>query len=174
MTDRPANGIPDGAVAQLRAAALKERVYIAFTSLAVVIALRAHGDAVSTAAACVTLLVTVGGAVLAVFLADLLAHVTVHADLPSRRRLRHMVTGSFGALVVAVPPLICLALAAIGVWTTATALICAMLVHLVGLAAIGYMAVRRLHLPVRQKLLVLTAEALLGLAVIALGLWAHA
>ena len=51
-----------------RAASLKERVYISFTSLAVVLALRSHADETTPAAAAVTLSIVVVGSLL-IFLA---------------------------------------------------------------------------------------------------------
>jgi hypothetical protein len=68
-----------------RAASLKERVYISFTSLAVVLALRSHADETTPAAAAVTLSIVVVGSLLGIFVADLLSHLTVHSRLPAVR-----------------------------------------------------------------------------------------
>lgn len=161
------------ASAEHAASVLKERVYVTFASLAVVIALRAHGEMDSPARAAGVLLVTVGGTVLAVFLADLLAHVASHNELPNRPQLKLMLTGSLGAAVVMLLPLSLLALAATGLWSTATALLLSQLVLLISLIAISYLSLHRLRLPIWQKSVLFGAEALLGLAVVALDLLAH-
>jgi hypothetical protein len=153
---------------------LKERVYVTFTSLAVVVALRAHGEIESPAQAAGILIVTVSGTVLAVLLADLLSHVATHTQLPSWPQLQHMLVVSLGAAVVTIPPLILLALAAIGLWSAATALLLSLLTLLTSLIAISYLALHRLRLPVWQKVVFFSAEAVLGLVVIALDLLAHA
>jgi hypothetical protein len=85
-----------------------------------------------------------------------------------------MLVVSLGAAVVTVPPLILLALAAIGFWSAATALLLSLLTLLISLIAISYLALHRLRLPVWQKVVFFGAEAFLGLAVIALDLLAHA
>ena len=88
-------GRPEPTASQ-RAASLKERVYISFTSLAVVLALRSHADETTPAAAAATLTIVVVGSLLGIFVADLLSHLTVHAKLPSGPELHHMVAVSTG------------------------------------------------------------------------------
>ncbi|WCI09115.1 hypothetical protein PJ267_04370 [Arthrobacter sp. OVS8] len=159
--------------ASQRAASLKERVYISFTCLAVVLALRSHADETSPAAAAATLSIVVVGSLLGIFVADLLSHLTVHEELPSRPQLRHMIAVSTESLSVLVTPLLLLTAAGLGLWSTAVALQWAIVVLVVTLFVIGYLAIRRLDLPFRHKALIVFAEVVLSLLVIALELLAH-
>lgn len=156
-----------------RADVLKERIYVTFTSLAVVIALSSHAEELTPGPAALTLLITVAGTLLAVFVADLVAHIAVHATLPDRDEFRHMVSVSTRSLGVIAAPLIFVGLAGLGVWDLARALRVAMWVLIVSLVAIGYLASRRVRLPIGQRLIVLFAEFVLGIIVILLELLAH-
>ncbi|SDU77843.1 hypothetical protein [Jiangella alkaliphila] len=154
-----------------RADILKERIYITFTALAVVLALRAH--AVSAGEAALSLVVVVVGTVLAVFVADVVSHIAVHESLPLRDEMRHMARVSFGALGSLVLPTVFIGLAVADVWEIEAALRAASIALVAALAAIGYLAVRRVRLPTWQRVIVLFAEVALGLLVIGLELLAH-
>ncbi|MFC7533811.1 hypothetical protein [Actinoplanes sp. GCM10030250] len=154
-----------------RAELLKERVYITFTALAVVLALRSHHPTADEAA--VTLLIAVTGTLLAVFVADVVSHIAVHAALPMRSELRQMLRVVFGALGSLLLPFVFLALAAGEVWKVEAALRASTIALVSALIAIGYGAVRRVRLPLWQKLIVLFAEFALGAAVVAVELLAH-
>jgi len=160
-----------GTPVEERAERLKERVYITFTALAVVLALREHAE--SPGVVIGTLVIGVVGALLAVFVADVVSHIATHAALPDARELRHMTAVSFGALGVLVAPLLLLALAAAGAWELDSALLVTTFVLVGTLVAVGYAAVRRVRLPAWQKLLVLLAEFALGVVVVGLELLAH-
>lgn len=177
-----ANGVADaaaedaaaeGARRELRAEQLKERVYMTFTALSVVLALLAEADHLTVGNAVVTLTVAVVGTLLAVFVADVVAHITVHQALPTRPELVHMVVVVLGAAETLVVPLLIFGLAAVGLLSLEAALIAATVVLVVTLVAVGYLAVRRLKLPLFQRLLVLLAEFVLGLVVVGLELLAH-
>lgn len=155
-----------------RAARLKERIYLSFAALAVVITLASHGH-VSAGEAAVTLLVTVLGTLLAVFAADIISHIVVHGSLFTAEELRHAVSTSFGALGGVALPFLFLGLAALGVWEVETALNASAAALLGALILIGWVAVRRVPLTWYQRLIALGAEAALGLAVIGLKLLAH-
>lgn len=155
-----------------RAGRLKERIYISFTALAVVITLASHGH-VSAGEAAVTLLVTVVGTLLAVFAADMISHIVVHGSLFTGEELREAVGTSFGALFGVALPFILLGLAALGWWEVQTALYASAVALLAALVIIGWVAVRRVPLTWYQRLIVLGGEAALGLAVIGLKLLAH-
>ena len=160
-----------GVTREHRAARLKERVYITFTALAVVLALRSHHAEAAEAGA--TLAIAVAGTLLAVLVADIVSHIAVHAALPSRAELGamlHVIRGALGALAV---PFVLVGLAVAGVWPIERALRVTTIVLMVSLIVIGYLAVRRVRLPVRQKLIVLFAEFALGAAVVGLELLAH-
>ena len=86
----------DASTPEQRAEVLKERIYVTFTSLAVVMALSSHADELTPGSAAVTLLIAVVGTLLAVFVADLVAHIAVHTALPDRAELAHMISVSTG------------------------------------------------------------------------------
>lgn len=156
-----------------RAEQLKERIYVTFTALAVVLALRADVAHLTAAGAAANLSIAVVATLLAVFVADVVAHITSHAALPTRAELAHMVHVVVGALGVLVLPVVFIGVAAVGRWSLDAALRAAAIALVVTLVAVGYLAVRRLRLPLVQRLLVLLAEFALGLLVVALELLAH-
>lgn len=156
-----------------RASALKERIYVSFTTLAVVIALRAHDDHPSASVALGTLTVTVIATVVAVYVADVLSHMVVHEGLPAAAEHRRIVASTLGAATVALPPLVSLALAALGLYSAATGLVAAMVMTIATLAAVGLLAVRKLTLPRGQRIAILIGEVALATVVIALELLAH-
>lgn len=159
--------------ARHRAASLKERVYIIFTTLAVVLALRSHADETTPAAAAATLSIVVIGSLLGILVADLLSHLAVHSTLPTPEELRQMVAISVGALSVLVTPLILLLAAGLGILSTAAALSWAVVVLVVTLLVVGYLAIRRLDIPLRHKAAIMLAEVVLSLLVIGLEFVAH-
>lgn len=156
-----------------RAELLKERVYVTFTSLAVVLTLSTHADELHPGQAAFTLFVTVLGTLLAVFVADFTSHLAVHAHFPARDELRHMVRVSADALGVIVLPFLFMGLAALHVMTLPTALRVATITLLASLVAIGYLAIRRAKVTPLQRIVVLLAEFALGAAVVGLELLAH-
>lgn len=159
--------------ARHRAASLKERVYIIFTSLAVVLALRSHANETTPAAAAATLSIVVIGSLLGIFVADLLSHLTVHSTLPTGEELRRMIAVSADGLGVLVTPLILLAAAGLGLLSTATALGWSIAVLVVSLGVVGFLAIRNLPIPVHHKVAIMFAEVVLSLLVIGLELLAH-
>lgn len=165
----PADG--GAAPVEEHAERLKERIYVTFTALAVVLALRSHAESAGTAIG--TLVIAVLGTVLAVFVADVVSHIAAHAALPTHGELRHMTSVSFGSLSVLVVPLVLVGLAAADVWQLERALRAAAFVLVVTLTVVGYVAVRRVRLPAGQRLVVLFGEFALGLAVVLLELLAH-
>ena len=172
MTKRTSAEVPEAERA-VRAEQLKERVYVTFTSLAVVLALRSHAGETTAGEAATTLAIAVVGTLLAVFVADFVSHIAVHEAMPTRAEMGHMVAISASALGVLVVPLLLLLLAGLGVWSVATALLAVSVALIASLVAVGFLAVRRVRLPIGQRLVVLLAEAVLGAAVIALELLAH-
>ena len=151
---------------------LKERIYVTFTALAVVLALLSHGEP-SWQEALSTLAIAVVGTLLAVFIADVLARTTVNERLLSREEFGHVVSVVLGALGAIVLPVLLLVLAALDVWSVDNALLASAFSLVLALVVFGFIAVRKTRLPWWQRALVLLAEALLGLLVIALELLAH-
>jgi hypothetical protein len=170
--DRRARADAPAPTPEERADRLKERVYVTFAALAVVLTLRSHGD-VTAGVAATTLLITVGGTLLAVLLADVVSHIAVHAALPTAAEARHMVAVCTGALGVLVLPMLFVGVAASGSWTVDGALRASTIALVASLGVVGWLAVRRVALPGWQKLLVLVAEVALGVAVVSLELLAH-
>ncbi|GAA3631763.1 hypothetical protein [Microlunatus ginsengisoli] len=156
-----------------RAERLKERIYVTFTSLAVVIAMSSRAEDLTPGAAAVTLTITVVGTLLAVFVADLVAHIVVHATMPAREELGHMVRVSSSSLGVLVLPLIFIGLAGLGRWHLEQAMRASSIALAATLIVIGYLAARRLRLPLRSRLVILFAEFGLGVLVVLLELLAH-
>ncbi len=150
-----------------RAEHLKERIYIAFATLAVVAALFAH-DHVEPLDAFLTVLVSVLGTLLAVFTADVISHIVVHESMMTGPEFRHAASASLGALSAAVVPLAFLLTAVWGWWDVDNALLASGLALLAALMVIGFIAVRKLKLGFWQRILALGAEAVVGLLVIAL------
>jgi hypothetical protein len=158
---------------EYRALALKERVYVTFTALAVSIPLGQHVESATVAASAATLALTVVGTLLATFLADLIAHVAVHSVLPSRSEVRRMTAVSASAFLVLVVPMLLLALAATHLTTLNWALQATSFVLVATLVVVTFIPLRRLNLPAWQKLVAYSAVTVLGLAVVALKLVVH-
>jgi hypothetical protein len=150
---------------------LKERVYITFTTLAVVLALRGHGE--SSAEAATTFAIVVAGSLLASAVSDVVSHIAVHAALPSRTELRRLARVSTSALYALAVPFVFIALALVGAWTVDRALRASSIALVASLVAVGYLAARRARLPLLYRLLVLFLEFAIGVIVILLELLAH-
>jgi len=155
-----------------RAERLKEEIYLIFTALAVVIVLDSHGDA-TPGAALRTLALTTAGTLLAVFVADIVSHIAVHARILHRDELRRALAVSVGAVGAVALPFLFLGLAMAGVWEVGSALKASKIALIAALIAVGWVAVRRVRMRWWQRMIVLGAEALLGLAVIGLEILAH-
>jgi len=177
VNEQPAPGTDEPTISRddpdARAARLKERIYVTFTALAVVLALRAHTEGLTPAAVATTLGITVAGTLLAVFVADLVSHIAVHAHLPTAAELRHMIAVVAGAATAILLPFVFVGIAALGYWSVESSLLASMIALLAALGVVGWLAVRRVRLPFWQKALVLGAEVALGAAVIGLELLAH-
>jgi hypothetical protein len=164
--------LPDDATPDERREAgdrLRERIYATFTALAILMALNGHGDGLDPLNVLLTLLISVGGVLLAGLASDLISHMIVHNTVPSAREFRHMVAVASRALTVIAVPAIMLLIAAGGAVTVHTA----MTVGVVSLAVIAQLAVKRTNLSSGKRILVLAAIVALGVAVVALEQLAH-
>lgn len=157
---------------ETRAAHLKERIYVTFAALAVVVSLLSHGH-VTALEAMGTLGVTVLGTLSAVFTADVISHLLVHERMLTRAEVGHAATVSASALGAIVLPMLFLLAAQFGAWEPEHALRASMAALLLALIGFGWIAARRIKLPWWQRGLVLGAEAVLGLLVIGLQTLAH-
>ncbi|MFC5789817.1 hypothetical protein EDM22_02975 [Agromyces tardus] len=156
-----------------RAEALKERVYATFTGLAIVLVQQTNVEHITAARATLTLLVGIVAISAAGFVADVIAHLAVHAAFPDRAELGRMLRTAGSAVGSASVPLLVLALAALGVFELEGALRAASIVYLVTLGLLGYVAVRRTRVAWWKQLLALGALVALGLAVVGLQQLAH-
>lgn len=169
-TQKPA---PDQDELEKSAERLKERVYVTFTALAVLMALSMHADTETPGRAALTLFITVLGVLLASFCADLVAHTVVHQHLPGRVDLRHMIKVGTGALGAVTLPLLLIGAAGLGLFGLPAALKVGQVVLIVTLGALAFIALRRVQLPLVQRVLLVAALAAVGTLAVALELVAH-
>lgn len=152
---------------------LRERVYVTFAALAVILTLQAHAHGLSAGSAAASLTITAVGTVAAAWLAEFIAHLAAHGGLPDRAKLRAMTGTSWGALLTIVVPLLALAGAGGGWWEVATALRVGVVALIVSLVLIAWLGIRRTKLPWPARLLALGVLAALAIGVVALKLLAH-
>lgn len=157
-----------------RAGALKERVYATFTGLAIVLVQLGNVGHLTAERAVGTLAVGIIAISAAGFVAEVIAHTSVHGAFPRGVELATMLRVSGGALASAFVPVLLLLLAALGRLQLETALRAGSIVYIVTLAVIGYLAVRRTSLRWWQQLLALGLLVALGLGVVGLQQLAHA
>ena len=141
----PANACVPAPDEQQRSEVLKERVYVTFTALAVIIAYERDAEHASVKGAALTLSLTVLGTLLAVFVADVIAPMVRHGALPSRPQLAHLLYVSLGSLAVLVVPLAILGLSATDVVDLSSALRAIAVALVVSLVVATLFAVRRLR-----------------------------
>ncbi|MCJ1711776.1 hypothetical protein MT344_11380 [Clavibacter michiganensis subsp. phaseoli] len=175
MTDpeqQPARGrrAPDAAQ---RSEALKERIYVTFTALAVTIATVREAEHATIGGAALTLLLTVVGTLLAVATAEYIAQMVRDGEVPDRRDIGHILYVCGSSLGVLPAPLAILGLAALGALDLTTALRIISIVLVATLVLVTLVAVRRLRVGLGVKLLVLAGVAALGVAVLAVELAVH-
>jgi hypothetical protein len=152
---------------------LKERVYVSFISLAVLLALGAHPADTTPATALGALLVAAIGAGLAGLVSEVIAHLALHEHLPSRAEAGHLVRISSGALATVALPAVVLLVSLAGLLPIVPALNIAVAVLALTLGAVGFLAVVRSRLRWYTKLAVFFVLFVLGVMVIAVQLLAH-
>lgn len=74
---------------------LKERIYVTFSAQAVTVAFERDAGHATVSGIALTLLLTVIGTLLAVFVADVITHMARESSLPSRAELVHVMRVSF-------------------------------------------------------------------------------
>jgi hypothetical protein len=146
---------------------------VTFTALAVTIAFERDVAHATVSGAALTLLLTVLGTLLTVFVADVVAHMVRESALPSREEIGDLVYVSFGSLAVLALPLAILGLSAFKVLELAPALRAISVTLAATLVVVALIAVHRLRLNVGLKILSLAIVAALGLAVLAIELAVH-
>jgi hypothetical protein len=152
---------------------LKERIYVTFIGLAVLLALNTHPDDTSAGAVAGSLVIAAVGAGLAGLVSDVIAHLAVHGTMPEAADLRHLVRVAFGALGTIVVPVVVLLLSVAGLVPLELALGIATWVMALTLGAVGYVAVFRSSLAWWKKLAVFVALVVFGLLAIGVQLLAH-
>ncbi|MFF1634566.1 hypothetical protein [Leifsonia sp. NPDC058248] len=168
--------IPEDATEQERRDAgdrLRERIYATFTALAVLMTLNSHAEHLEPLNVLVTLLISVGGVLLAGLASDLVSHMIVHNTLPTALEFRHMLAVASRALSVLVVPAIMLLVAYAGWVTVQTAIVVALVALIGSLAVIAQIAVSRTGLGFWKRTLVLAGIVVLGAGVVALEQLAH-
>lgn len=159
--------------AQELTAMLKERVYVAFTALAVLIATTSHGHAPSAGAAALSLVVTVAAVLMASFIADIIAHSAVHAALVTREEMKHLLKVVWGAAGAVFGPLALLGLSALDVLDVSLALQLGQWWLVLALAFFAFLAMRRMRLGFWRTAMLMCLLAAVGVVVILLQLLAH-
>ncbi|ALD13855.1 hypothetical protein [Clavibacter capsici] len=162
--------IPD---AEQRSEALKERIYVTFTALAVTIATVREAEHATVGGTALTLLLTVVGTLLAVSVAEYIAQMVRDGEVPDRRDVGHILYVCASSLAVLPVPMAILGLAALGALDLAAALRIISIVLVATLVLVTLIAVRRLRVRLGVKLLVLAGVAVLGVAVLAVELAVH-
>jgi len=155
-----------------RAGILRERLYITFTSIAVIIVILRH-EHVSPAQAALTLLVAVLGTVTAGFLSEVISYNLVRHRPAVAQEWRHLFQIAWGGLVVIVLPLILILCAQLGWIPLEGALRGSLLVLVTSLAAFGLLAFRPMHVPTWRKAVGLASLVAGAFLVIGLELLAH-
>jgi hypothetical protein len=154
-------------------ARLRERVYVTFTALAVLMVTGGHSVSPDPRETLAVLVVTVVGVLLAGFTSDVVAHMLVRRQFPDRRELRHMSAVSVRALGAILFPCGFLALALAGWLPAFTSVWLSVVALLMALGVIMWIAVRRTDLAWGKRLLALTGVVGLGVVVVALEYLAH-
>ncbi|MBF4618062.1 hypothetical protein ITJ44_08245 [Clavibacter sp. VKM Ac-2873] len=169
---QPARGrrVPDAAQ---RSEALKERIYVTFTALAVTIATEREAEHVTVGGAALTLVLTVVGTLLAVSVAEYIAQMVRDGEVPDRRDVGHILYVALSSLGVLPAPLVILGVSALGALELQAALRIISVVLVATLVIVTLVAVRRLRVRIGVKLLVLAGVAVLGAAVLAVELAVH-
>ena len=153
---------------------LKERIYVTFIGLAVLLALTGHGAETDALTAVTSLVIAAVGAGLAGLISEIVAHLAVKGSLPDAAEIRFLVRVSAGALATVIIPVVILLFAVAGVLDAQLALTIAVWVMAITLGAIGYLAVfRAKNLPWWTKLAVFGGLLLFGVVVVGVQLLAH-
>ena len=151
---------------------LRERIYVTFTALAILMAMNGHGE-LDSPTVLWTLVVSVVGVLLAGLASDLVSHMIVHSNLPSVREFRHMAAVSSRALGVLVVPVIAVALAVFDVIEDRTAMTIAIVALIVSLAVIARIAVARSGISGWRQFAALAVLVALGVLVVFLEALVH-
>lgn len=152
---------------------MRERIYVTFTAIAVLMAMSGHGSRLDPGTVLATLLITVIGVLLAGFTADIVSHMLVHRALPPWREFGHMLAVSIRALGAVVIPAVLLVLAIAQMLEVSIAVRVSIVALLVALGIVVWIAVRRARLVWWKSVVVLAVVVGLGVLVVLLEVLAH-
>lgn len=155
-----------------RAHTIKERVYLTFAALAVVIGALSYDHATPREIA-ITLALTVTGILLALFIAEVIERFVEFEALPTRAQVLEILSVTYGSLGAVVVPFALLAAAAFRDKEVHSALRWSIVWLVASLAVTSYLAVRKLSVTPLQKSVVLGTETALALLVLVIKLLAH-
>jgi hypothetical protein len=151
---------------------LRERIYVTFTALAILMAMNGHGE-LDSPTVLWTLVISVLGVLLAGLASDLVSHMIVHSELPSAKEFRHMAAVSSRALGVLVVPVIAVALAVFDVIEDRTGMTIAIVALIISLAVIARIAVARSGISGWRQFIALAVLVALGVLVVFLEALVH-
>ena len=151
---------------------LRERIYVTFTALAILMAMNGHGE-LDSPTVLWTLVISVIGVLLAGLASDLVSHMIVHSTLPAAKEFGHMLAVSSRALGVLVVPLISVGLAVFDVIADRTGMTIAIVALIASLAVIARIAVARTGLSGWRQLAALLVIVALGVLVVFLEALVH-
>lgn len=152
---------------------VRERLYATITGLAILLAVRGHGETHEPLSVLGTLVVGVLAITLAGFIADLVSHLTVHHVFPDRHQLGHLILIGRHAFGVVVVPAILLLISAGGRFPPEAAVNASVWTLVITLVVVGYLAVRRAKVTWWQKLVAMAMLGGLGVLVVFLQVLAH-
>ncbi|WP_188587238.1 hypothetical protein [Gordonia jinhuaensis] len=152
---------------------LKERIYVTFTGLAIVLALSVPGQSDDPAEAFAVLAVGILAVTAASLAADIIAHLVVHQRFPGGHELLHQVRTALGALPTSAIPLFMIGLAWCEVISLHSALQAAGWFYIAGLAAIVFLAIHRTDVGLLRKLMALLIVVIIALVVLLIQTLAH-
>ncbi|KQM82220.1 hypothetical protein [Agromyces sp. Leaf222] len=157
----------------VRAEALKERVYATFTGLAIVLVQLTNVDHLVAGRVAIELVVGILAITAAGLAADVISFLSVHSRFPDGHEVRVMLRIAASALASAGVPVVVLVLAAVGLVELETALRIVSVVYVVTLGVIAYLGVRRTHAAWWKQLVALATLMAVGLSVVLIQLAAH-
>ncbi|GAA1839413.1 hypothetical protein [Agromyces salentinus] len=157
----------------VRAEALKERVYATFTGLAIVLVQLTNVEHLAAGRVAIELVVGILAITAAGLAADVISFLSVHSRFPDGHEVRVMLRIAASALASAGVPVVVLVLAVVGLVDVETALRIVSIVYVVTLGVIAYLGVRRTGAPWWKQLVALAALMAVGLSVVLIQLAAH-